>query len=115
MSSELELMWAAGFWDGEGCAWISREGRPSLTITQINRENLERFRLAVGHGNIRGPYGGGRENHRQHYQWRTSGRRATKVIALLLEHVSTEKRQQFRRCTSAQIDAGQISLGVEVG
>lgn len=59
-----ELAWAAGFFDGEGSAWAqAREGRrTSQPMAQINQagangvpEVLERFRCAVGCGQIYGP------------------------------------------------------------
>jgi hypothetical protein len=60
-----ELAWAAGFFDGEGhtrVGFVSRRGgtvqaQIKITISQAgSTELLERFRRAVGVGNIYGPY-----------------------------------------------------------
>lgn len=58
-----ELAWAAGFWDGEGCAsvYLRKTIPPRYTsqasVTQIHRATLERFDRAVGGlGKIYGPY-----------------------------------------------------------
>ena len=59
-----ELAWAAGFWDGEGSAWLAQpEGRrtaqPYARINQASSvgipEVLVRFREIVGVGRISGP------------------------------------------------------------
>ena len=66
-SETLELAWAAGFFDGEGCVrWRTcketrnnrtREyGSFSLQIAQVHREPLDRFAAAVGAGKVYGPY-----------------------------------------------------------
>lgn len=61
----IELAWAAGFFDGEGCVCTMTCNKPngktyrkmSLQITQIDTEVLHRFRSAVGGiGKLSGPY-----------------------------------------------------------
>lgn len=51
-SQEVEVGWAAGFFDGEGTAYASRnrEGRSYLVFTasQAEREPLERLQRLVG-------------------------------------------------------------------
>ena len=53
-----ELAWAAGFFDGEGCFCFSEAGQyVCVSITQTEREPLDRFERAVGLGKVNGPYG----------------------------------------------------------
>lgn len=53
MTSETELAWAAGFFDGEGCVYARKVAdrswrRPGITIVQADVRSLERFCDAVG-------------------------------------------------------------------
>lgn len=55
----LEVAWAAGLFEGEGCIHADRKlGRIRLrfTVTSTDLDVLERFRNAVGCGAISGPY-----------------------------------------------------------
>jgi hypothetical protein len=55
--SDIELAWAAGFFDGEGttCCVIDKNRHISLSVSQKERDPLERFQSAVGLGSIYGP------------------------------------------------------------
>jgi len=114
VASRDELCWAAGFWDGEGCASITRvRGRYvylQLSIKQVNRENLERFRRAVGGGKINGPYPHG--NGKPISQWQTTGRESERIAALLLPFIGSEKRQQINRMHRMLVADAQMELGV---
>lgn len=51
------LAWAAGFFDGEGNTSLSNRGQLTLQIGQSgDTELLDRFRITVGEGVVRGPY-----------------------------------------------------------
>src|SRR5690349_14646134 len=58
--SEVELAWAAGFFEGEGCVYLAPGNlRPYLRIHigQVDdRLPLDRFVEAVGAGRVRGPH-----------------------------------------------------------
>lgn len=49
--STHELAWAAGFFDGEGCVTLCK-GYARISITSTDLDMLERFRDAVGRGEI---------------------------------------------------------------
>jgi hypothetical protein len=59
MSTESELAWAAGFFDGEGHS-RSRDSKKSVYVIQVSQKQtdcLRRLQNAVGGlGTIRGPY-----------------------------------------------------------
>ena len=110
MSQQTELAWAAGFFDGEGCAhsyhpkdrkgtirtdWISYV----LNVSQCERTTLERFQKAVnGLGTIRGPYTNKSDNYKtkQRYEWVSSRKVDVFRIADLLQpYLSEPKRKQI--------------------
>jgi hypothetical protein len=56
-SGRIQLAWAAGFFDGEGCFSLSRAtSYPCVSITQRKPQVLLRFADAVGFGKLCGPY-----------------------------------------------------------
>src|SRR3990167_5406713 len=56
----IEIAWAAGLFEGEGCISVHRsKGRrpqPKLNIAMTDLEPMERFAKALGVGNVTGPY-----------------------------------------------------------
>lgn len=88
-STETELAWAAGFFDGEG--WTTVSGRyVQIGVTQVEQQPLERFLKAVGWGSI--------SRSRRTAAWRVSGEGAYRVIEALWPYLSDPKREQFLRC-----------------
>lgn len=104
-----EIAWAAGFWDGEGCAYIQKgrprkDGtialRPGLAISQsggddVAPEVLLRFQRIVGCGAVTGPYVYKNPHARPAWRWALHARsEITDVVALLWPYLGTEKRDQ---------------------
>lgn len=106
MLDRIELAWAAGFFDGEGSTTLYAKRRksmeavqqPTLTISQVNRENLLRFQRAVGGlGKLYGPYS--TKIGRPQSCWRaTRWLEAQAAIAMLWPFLGEEKREQALRC-----------------
>lgn len=94
----LELAWAAGFFDGEGCTVGRHDKRitrsqPMLSIGQSERTTLDRFQAAVcGLGRIIGPY---QTRGKPVWFYRTSRFEHTQaVLAMLWRFLSQPKRDQ---------------------
>lgn len=96
-----ELAWAAGFYDGEGSTSQGRSRRETgtylcarVSITQLDREALERFRAAVlGLGKITPKEVGGKAG----WCWHAHADGAVAVIALLWKFLGRIKRDQAHR------------------
>lgn len=51
--SDLELGWLAGIFEGEGCIYITPDGRTvRLTVPSIDRDTVDRVQALTGIGNI---------------------------------------------------------------
>lgn len=86
---DIELAWAAGFFDGEGHCGLRRNGKYGfIMITQHHSdETLHRFRAAVGLGNIYGK--------NNIWQYSVSNHPDTiTVLSLLYPLLSSPKRKQ---------------------
>jgi hypothetical protein len=112
---DLELAWAAGFFDGEGSVYLNRKraiggttGReyiihsPCLSVAQVDPRPLARFALAVGGRKPGGPYQPRTAKSNAYYRWDAMGRPSVHRIGLLLwPHLSEPKREQFHRVWAA--------------
>jgi LAGLIDADG DNA endonuclease family protein len=95
----VDLAWAAGFFDGEGCFSYVRSSRyPCVSITQTEPGILDRFRSVLGVGKIYGPYTSKvRDGWRRkpHYFYRAHGFADVQAIAgMLWFALGTIKRTQ---------------------
>lgn len=114
---EHELAWAAGFFDGDGWAALSRQrgrrtGQPQARINQSSihgvPEVLVRFRDAVGVGRIGGPK---IEHGREPLYWWSASSRGdvTRTGGLIGGWLSGQKRDQFTAATGLRFHAAPIS------
>jgi hypothetical protein len=98
-----KLAWAAGFWDGEGSAYLSGSTdratkQPHARINQSSTsgipEVLVRFRRAVGLGTIQGPVQ--KEGREPLYRWEVSSRpESLRLLDLLWPFIGQVKRSQL--------------------
>jgi hypothetical protein len=104
--TEVERAWAAGFWDGEGCATHTSHDYAQAQLNQVDRSVLETFRNVVG-GVIRGPYQyprASRPNSRPQFQWSVVGYQPVLRLARILwPYLGTVKRDQFKRILQAHL------------
>lgn len=111
-----ELAWAAGFWDGEGSAYLTgsirrRKRQPQARINQSSTtgvpEVLLRFRNALGFGAIRGPdLVEGREPL---YRWVASSReRVHAVLTQLAPWLGDVKSRQLSEVLNSDPRKGQF-------
>ena len=91
-TSDLELAWAAGFFDGEG-SFYSNGQYPRVSIAQRDPIVLERFRAAVQVGKVYGPY-------RERYIWQYAANGSANVghiYTVLGPYLSATKKEQFQQ------------------
>lgn len=116
MASDIELSWAAGFFDGEGCSMFHAYGSGKyrgryrelrLQLPQVDRRLLDRFCAAVG-GKVYGPYLRPKHGRAQPiHQWHAWGDEAREIIEKLWPYLSEPKREQvtvvFEKLTRFQL------------
>lgn len=101
-----EIVWSAGFFDGEGHIGIHRGGHSQgpwkrtdlyLTISQCDRYVLDRFHSAVGVGKVTGPFVRSYRNPNERdvfYYQLTRFEHVQAVVAMLWDFLSPVKRNQ---------------------
>lgn len=101
MGSDIELAWAAGFFDGEGSVSLHRDKRPGrspalhLDIEQVDARPLARFRVAIGQLGaitLRPARGSSRPIYRVYMGHAAS----VAAITALWPYLSEPKREQIR-------------------
>src|SRR6266850_604815 len=113
-----EVIWAAGFFDGEGhCGTIDRahEGSiivPHLDITQADRYVLDRFARAVGVGTVQGPYQRGPAHHKPRWIYAAqSAHHVQAIIAMLWTWLSPIKRAQCAAALRTALASARLGRG----
>jgi hypothetical protein len=90
---DLDVKWAAGFFEGEGYAgfksfynkiWGRYYPRLTISISQVHKEPLEAFRDIFSVGVVRGPYGPYTTTKQAYYAYHVSGDKAALVIEAML-------------------------------
>lgn len=104
MTTDLDIAWAAGFFDGEGSISIrfgkmgvSREyGRRTYTLflraSQVDRAPLDKFVRIFECGNV----GGARQSTSRrapYFDWCTSGKSAGRILRLMLPHLTVKRER----------------------
>jgi hypothetical protein len=113
-AAQLELAWAAGFFDGEGCTTLDvlRDRRfqyVRLSIKQVVAANLERFRAAVGGlGNVSPPRQESPKG-RPICKYTLAGTGARAVLNLLWPYLGEAKREQATRVLTAEVNGGGVA------
>lgn len=89
-----EIAWCAGFFDGEGHTGCEPNGYIRISVSQVNRQPLERLQAAWGCGIIRFQRSN-RVNQNDFFTVTVSGyERCQHVLALMWMFLSEPKRQQ---------------------
>jgi len=98
MEEAGEILWVAGFLEGEG--WFYRRkdrGGAIIGCKQVQREPLERLQRFLG-GRLQGPYEDKRGGRSPIWHFQLVGQPATVAMIALLPHMSTRRREQIQRC-----------------
>lgn len=100
----MELAWAAGFWDGEGCVTVCRRKEYTWALrAEVGNSwytNLERFQNAVGGLGKIDRLNKREDHHKTYFIWRATSFEAMQaVMCMLWPMISYEKRAQFKSCT----------------
>lgn len=111
-----ELAWAAGFFDGEGCVYLSKMNKQKnapksihFDIAQIDPYVLERFKKAINLGKVYGPYNNKTKrnpNSRPYWRYTICGfEKCQAAVAMLWEWLSPIKREQATNALQGYINA----------
>lgn len=97
MSTETELAWAAGFFEGEGCIFYPRGYRSVHLIIGQSADDeseppsLRRFRQAVGDLGQITPVPPNQLSRKPRWRWRTQRRNESVAILTMIAPYMTEK------------------------
>lgn len=99
--TEIEIAWAAGLFEGEGCFTLSKVKnrkdsiKVSAVIGMTDKDVLDRFAFIMGFGNIKGPYKSSYPTGKQRYTWEVQNQPdVLKTIELLLPFLLSRRREK---------------------
>src|SRR6266498_5295137 len=101
--TNIELAWAAGLFEGEGCFTTGLNGYPRACLKMTDEDVVRRFAAAVGLGHVTGPHAGAPKPYWSHM---INGFERTQYLAVLLWHGLGERRRRRVReiLASAPLD-----------
>lgn len=108
MVTEVEIAWAAGLFEGEGCVllgkktWKRKDGSlgrpaivPSMKINMTDLDVLEKFFRIVGVGSLdRFGFDASGGTKRQ-YMWRVNGKEVETVARMLYPHLCARRKARL--------------------
>src|SRR5690349_10803645 len=112
---DIEVIWAAGFFDGEGTVMLDkpRSGNRYCTlyakIGSIDRESLEIFHRRWG-GSLSARKGNTAKNERDSYYWSIAAQKAATFLADIQPYVVLEKNKRRIRL-ALEFQAGKTRPG----
>ncbi len=99
--TEVELAWAAGLFEGEGCFTFSKMKnrknsiKVSAVIGMTDKDVLDRFASIMGFGNIKGPYKSSYPTCKPRYTWEVQSQPdVLRTIDLLLPFLMSRRRDK---------------------
>lgn len=99
INSDLELAWASGYFEGEGCFSLAKRkdrptGRPqaAASVRNTDEDTLRRFHAAVGCGSV-AAYQPQVKGYKPFWQWSVRGYPCTRCVIILLYPWLGERRR----------------------
>lgn len=101
MQREVEVGWAAGIFEGEGCITMhdvsrGKMGSWQVFVTMTDRDVIERLALVLG-GSAQGPYKPPhyKDHYKPFWRWQVQDRRKINdVLTLLYPHLGHRRREK---------------------
>lgn len=96
----IDVAWAAGLFEGEGCFSIVRVGTTGMSFTaslySTDRDVVERFGEVVGVGTVREKTKGPAwlDHHKTQWRWQAGADDAVTVARLLMPHLGTRRSKR---------------------
>ena len=82
-SRDVEIAWAAGLFEGEGCFTISA-GHPRVKLNSTDEDTVRRFHDAVCVGQVRVDDSQLARGHKRQWEWYTGSRKGVETVVHLL-------------------------------
>jgi hypothetical protein len=102
--SQCDIGWIAGFIEGEGsfCGRRKSHRTETVTVTQVQREPLERMTRLLG-GTIHSrPRHHSQPVGQPYYTWQASGARARGVMLTIFSLMSPRRKGQIRKALTGE-------------
>ena len=91
MARQYDVIWAAGFFDGEGCISIQRQVRPGGVYFYLGVSVYQNdFRPLLEFSEL---FGGAIYPEKNAQKWRASGRDAAEALNMMLPYMRVKKEQ----------------------
>lgn len=96
MTRELDVAWAAGLIEGEGCFTRHTEKHLYFLMDMCDLDVLEKFKLIFPQVNLRGPYFSKQNHHKPRYRVDAFGTKAETLTREVFPFLCSRRKQQIK-------------------
>lgn len=91
MASELEIAWAAGLIEGEGC-FTKHSGHPYLLVDMTDKDVILKLQTVFPTGTVRGPYTHkSKPQHKPRWRFDAFGTKAVPIMKVLRPYMGERR------------------------
>ena len=95
MASEIDIAWAAGLIEGEGC-FTSHTGHPYLLVDMTDRDVILKLKEIFPIGTVRGPYSHkNRPSHKPRWRFDAFGAKALPIIEAVYPYMLSRRKEKI--------------------
>jgi len=95
MASELEIAWAAGIIEGEGCVTLHSE-HPYLTVDMTDRDVIEKLVIIFPTATFRGPYfHKSKPQHKPRFRFDAFGTKALPILREIYPYMLSRRKARI--------------------
>ena len=95
---DIDLAWAAGLLEGEGCFTIHSKKHPYILVDMCDKDVIEKLHTIFPFGNVRGPYRHkDRPDNKDRWRFDAYGPKARHIILHLFPYMGSRRKQRMQQ------------------
>lgn len=96
MASDVEIAWAAGLIEGEGCFTLHSKRHPYFLLDMCDLDVLEKFNKIFPQTNLRGPYVDiKRPDHKTRYRVDAFGPKCIEIMDAVYPYMGSRRKDKI--------------------
>jgi len=94
--TELEIMWVAGFLEGEGCFFTSPTNSPGVKVCLTDKDVLDKYGKLIDRP-VKGPYSDNRIGYKVRWEVNLYGKPAIVLMQSILPHMGGRRSIKIQK------------------
>ncbi len=95
MVSDLDIAWAAGLIEGEGCFTLHSKYHPYFLLDMCDKDVLEKFHKIFPNSNFRGPYTHSNPTHKDRWRVDAFGPKCIEIMNAVFPYMCKRRQEKI--------------------